>query len=595
MARTATNTAGSRKKTARSSGRSRGTAAKHARRGAAEDNGLTGFAIHADARKGAGTAFAHLRREVASLRRGAAAGRLRLKTLDPEPAARAYLNQALDSDAVKSFTRPKIKGAESDFKSLGAEALPLTDTTVVKFRQVFNQIPVYGSYVAVELDRDHECIGINSSIGTPKGVSHIARISPAQALGVVAKASGQAARQLTNTPRLYYYFARTGRKWHLAYIIENVRQRKRPALDDGRRDAVLKDYVVDADTGKLLAALPRTATMAALRVRVKDGRGKSRTIVVERRAGGRRELRDSALNVTTYDFGFNDPSRQEALLPGDHVATPPTPWPPAAVSAHANAEEVARFLRTVLKRNNIDNEGGEMVSSINCWDRAEGTRPARQWKNAFWDGDQMVYGQILFPDGTFYSVANMLDIVAHEMFHGVTDHTSRLEYVTQTGALNESYSDIFGVIIANVGKALAHWDWELGTGFDGPGTALRNLQDPTRHDQPKLMKHYKSARPPYTFERNDYGWVHDNSGIHNWAAYSLMTAKVGGRYLFKPAELAALFFIALTMQLSRTSQFSDSRRAVVQAARSLFRKQSNKARDAKLAAIEKGFAAAGIE
>ena len=74
----------------------------------------------------------------------------------------------------------------------------------------------------------------------------------------------------------------------------------------------------------------------------------------------------------------------------------------------------------------------------------------------------MVYGQVKFPDGSFYSIANMLDIVGHEMFHGVTDHTARLEYVTQSGALNESYSDIFGTIIANYRKPIGRWQWNIG-------------------------------------------------------------------------------------------------------------------------------------
>src|SRR5687768_9245067 len=107
--------------------------------------------------------------------------------------------------------------------------------------------------------------------------------------------------------------------------------------------------------------------MAAATERAKDGRHVSRIIRVEKRSGGRRELRDAALNVTTFDFGFKDPSRQARLLPGDIGANPPTPWAPEAVAAHANAADVARFLRQVLKRNNLDNKGGEMISAVNCW------------------------------------------------------------------------------------------------------------------------------------------------------------------------------------------------------------------------------------
>lgn len=356
------------------------------------------------------------------------------------------------------------------------------------------------------------------------------------------------------------------------------------------RDALRKDYVVDATKGTLIAALPRTPTAT---VSARDGRGVLRRLTVEKN-GTHVALRDPKLNVVTYDFAFKDPSRQSRLLPGTLIENPQRPWPVAAVAAHANAEAVARFLRDVVKRNNIDNRGGALVSSIDCWDRADGTDVEREWPNAFWDGNQMVYGQIAYPDGSFYSVANMPDIVAHEMFHGVTDFTSRLEYQTQAGALNESYSDIFGVIVNNWGKPLAEWDWQLGRGFEGPRTALRSFSNPTLHDQPKHMRDFKKSTPPYTYERNDYGHVHDNSGIHNYAAFRIMTAKSGGKYVFTPKEIAAMFYIALTLQLSRTSQFADSRRAVVQAARSLFRNEREAKRSAKVKAVERGFAAVGV-
>jgi Zn-dependent metalloprotease len=301
-----------------------------------------------------------------------------------------------------------------------------------------------------------------------------------------------------------------------------------------------------------------------------DGLGARRKLTVSRTSDGKKTLSDSELNVVTFDFGFRDPSRQESLLPGNLVTSPPKPWPLEAVSAHANAEVVASFLRDVVKRNNIDNRGGAMRSSVNCWDKSEGVRPARQWKNAFWNGAQMVYGQIRNHDGSFFSIANMQDVVAHEMFHGVTDHTSRLEYRLQSGALNESYSDIFGAIIANYEQPMADWVWRLGEGFDGPGTALRDMSDPTRFGQPKHMRDFQRSTPPYD-EYNDYGGVHDNSGIHNFAAYSIISARSAGRYVFNAADVAGLFYLALTVHLSRTSQFSDSRRAVVQSARTLFR------------------------
>jgi neutral peptidase B len=559
-----------------------------------QDNGLVGAVLQRDEDD--------VRQPAASVRstRGARSGAASVPAAaapsmrrDPEATARQCLERALAVTPRTSKAAATDPGAP-EFRSLGAEAVPLTGTTMVKFRQAFNKIPVYGSLVTVEIDRRNRCLGINSSLGTPKGVRHIAKISPEKVLAVAAKASGQPRSQLKNTPQLHYYFHPDDGTWRLAYIVENVRQRKRKILSDGRGDALLKDYVVDAHSGRLLAALPRTSTMASVTERAVDGRRTQRLIVVEKKSGGRRELRDAVLNVTTYDFGFKDPSTQSRLLPGVIAAKPPMPWAVEAVAAHANGAEVARFLRAVLKRNNIDNRGGEMISSVNCWDRGDGLRPAREWKNAFWNETQMVYGQVKFPDGSFYSIANMLDVVGHEMFHGVTDYTARLEYRTQPGALNESYSDIFGTIIANYRKPIGRWQWDIGSGFDGQGTVLRSMKDPTKHDQPKLMRDFIPAKPPYTYERNDYGNVHDNSGIHNYAAYRVMTAKNAAKYVFRPRELAGLFYIALTQHLSRTSLFNDSRRAVIQAATALFRNNARGIRNRKIKAVEDGFAAAGI-
>ncbi|MEP7083383.1 MAG: M4 family metallopeptidase [Betaproteobacteria bacterium] len=570
------------------------SASRIAGKAATHGAGMTGFALDASQSSGraAFTALSATRGAFRGFAGGAAAN---LKKLAPETAALNHLEHALESDAVRKFTRPRMADEDSSFQSLGAEAIPLTGTTVVKFRQAFHKIPVYGSLVTVELDKNNECLAITSSLGTPGGVNHVARIAPAAALAVAAAASGQKPATLKQTPRLYFYFDQTRGKWCLAYIIEDVAQRSRKSTPDGRNDAIVKDYVVDANTGKLLAELPRTATMSAVKEVVRDALKKQRTITVEKLSANRWQLHDSELNVTTYGFNFRDPSAQSVLLPGALYERPPSPWPLEAIGAHANGSAVARFLRDVVKRNNIDNRGGEMISTVNCLDRRESTAVANEWKNAYWNGEQMVYGQIGFPDGSFLSVSSMQDVVGHEMFHGVTDFTARLEYRAQSGALNESYSDIFGTIIANFNQPLERWTWELGAGFDGPGTALRSMKSPTLHDQPKLLKDYVKSTPPYTYERNDYGWVHDNSGIHNYAAYRVMTAKSGGGYVFSPSELAALFYIALTVNLSRTSQFADSRRAVVQAARSLFRGETAAALARRVKAVEAGFSAAGIK
>jgi Zn-dependent metalloprotease len=247
----------------------------------------------------------------------------------------------------------------------------------------------------------------------------------------------------------------------------------------------------------------------------------------------------------------------------------------------------------VLKRNNIDNKGGKLVSTVNCVvKRDEDPAGSKNWLNAFWDGRQMVYGQVTF-NGALRSLASSLDVVAHELFHGVTEATSRLVYENESGALNESYSDIFGILVSNLAEPdIAKWNWEIGDAISSSLAALRDMKDPTRFGQPKLMKNFRVL--PNT-RSGDFGGVHINSGIHNFAAFNVMTAKSGGKFVFKPAELAAIFYIALTQQLSRQSRFTDSRRGAVLATRSLFRSLPQAQIDARASAVEAGFSAAGIK
>ena len=239
-----------------------------------------------------------------------------------------------------------------------------------------------------------------------------------------------------------------------------------------------------------------------------------------------------------------------------------------------------------MKRNSIDDRGGRLISSINCVD-ASAAQPNNQWFNAFWEGTQMVYGQVEF-NGVLRSLAASMDVVAHEMFHGVTDKSSRLEYVGETGALNESYSDIFGTIISNSATpSIEDWNWEIGDGLSSARAALRDMKDPTRFGQPKHMDDFVKTS-------QDHGGVHINSGIHNYAAYRIMTSHSAGNLVFTAPELAAIFYLGLTQHLTRQSVFADSRRGVVLAARSLFRKDPPADLQRKIAAVERGFSAAGI-
>jgi bacillolysin len=260
-------------------------------------------------------------------------------------------------------------------------------------------------------------------------------------------------------------------------------------------------------------------------------------------------------------------------------------------NAHNNALNVKRFFRDVLEHSLEDEETEVYISSIMC---VEDPHPNYQEDNcAYWHDhlQQAFFGQCFIQNDELRSLAIAQDIVAHEFGHGLTSWTAKLVYKDESGALDESFADIFAILVANYNpnidmwNKIDMWSWEIGRGFGQNGQAIRDLSSPSTYGHPEHMNNYQ-------YLRDDHGRVHFNCGIHNKAAYNLLTSKDNeNNYLFDPKSAAALFYKAL-IQLGETSTFSDSRRAIQQAGKTLFRNNSNK--DQKLEAIATAFDNVGI-
>jgi bacillolysin len=232
-------------------------------------------------------------------------------------------------------------------------------------------------------------------------------------------------------------------------------------------------------------------------------------------------------------------------LPGNYSVDPDNNFNAtsqrADVDAHYYAGVVYDYYKNTFNRNSFDNNGATLRSTVHY---------GRNYNNAFWNGSQMVYGD---GDGiTFRSLSGALDVVAHELTHAVTERTAGLEYQYQSGALNESISDTFGVF-------LDKGDYLIGEDVYTPnkaGDALRSLSNPGLYGQPENMSGYVNTT-------SDNGGVHTNSGIPNKAAY-LTISSLG------TAVAEKIYYRALTVYLAPQSDFSDARAALLAAAADLY-------------------------
>jgi Zn-dependent metalloprotease len=236
----------------------------------------------------------------------------------------------------------------------------------------------------------------------------------------------------------------------------------------------------------------------------------------------------------------------------------------AVNEAYDGAEATYDFYKEVLERDSIDGAGLEIVSSVHY---------GVNYDNAFWNGVQMAYGDgsgRVFVRG---GLTKAIDVIGHEITHGVVQYTAGLEYASQPGALNESFADVLGTLVKQfaLGQSADEADWLLGDGILVPelGTALRSMKEPgTAFEgdrQPGHMDDYVDL-PADNDPRNDNGGVHINSGIPN-RAFHLAAMAIGGNAWEKAGRI---WYASLVERLERDSEFTDAARATVEVAGELY-------------------------
>jgi Zn-dependent metalloprotease len=277
-------------------------------------------------------------------------------------------------------------------------------------------------------------------------------------------------------------------------------------------------------------------------------------------------LRPPALRSGEHRSVYDAQHRGTRALPGTLLrreGQPPVA-DPAVNEAYDGIDKTYRLYDDVYRRRSVDGSGLPLISSVHF---------GVDFDNAFWNGGEMIYGDGSGHVFTVGALTKAIDVIGHELTHGVTQFTAGLEYHNQPGALNESISDVFGSLVKQyaLGQTADEADWLIGAGILAPGlgAALRSLKAPgtafAGDSQPAHMRDYRRL-PDDDDPRHDNGGVHINSGIPNHAFY-LAAVALGGHAWERAGHI---WYDALTRRLQPDSDFEAAANATIASAAALF-------------------------
>jgi Zn-dependent metalloprotease len=292
----------------------------------------------------------------------------------------------------------------------------------------------------------------------------------------------------------------------------------------------------------------------------------------------------TALNLRTFmvadsiaSFTDSDNVWNNINAAGDEVAT----------DVHWGLEKTYDYYQSVLGRNSIDDMGHGLAGLVHF---------GKKFNNAFWNGSFASFGD---GDGVSMNALTSLDICAHEITHGLTQMTAGLDYSDESGALNESFSDIFGKCVEYYAIP-ALFNWKLGEAIAPPGKeSMRNMKDPNS----RLDPWYYQGLYYYTGTM-DNGGVHTNSGVQNYWFYLLCEGGSGLReadgkpFNVKPigiAKAAQIAYLNLSAYLTEFSTYPDAAVSGIEAAKMLYGASSKEAFATQMAWYAVGLADMPVE
>lgn len=328
-------------------------------------------------------------------------------------------------------------------------------------------------------------------------------------------------------------------------------------------EPLTRKYVyVNASTGKVLKEIDRICHTDVIGTAATKYSG-SRSITADSVSATSYRLRQSGRGngINTYDLNNGTVySSAVDFTDSDNVWNTTTNQDDAAYDAHFGAEATYDYFFNIFGRDSYDNSGAAINSYIHY-----GTN----YVNAFWDGSRMTYGD---GDGVSTTALTSLDIVAHEITHAITENTANLVYSYESGALNESFSDIFGVVL-DFEENPTTANYLMGDQIYVSGTAFRSMANPNLYGDPDTYL----GTNWHTSPANN-GGVHTNSGVQNYWFYLLVNGGTGindngdsfsvsGIGMLNASKIA---YRNLSVYLTANSNYNDARTYAIQSAEDLF-------------------------
>jgi Zn-dependent metalloprotease len=331
------------------------------------------------------------------------------------------------------------------------------------------------------------------------------------------------------------------------------------AIEDGTEATANHEFFIDAVTGEVIWRYNSLTHVSGTGHSLYQGRV---TLEAMRLTNGNYTLVDGLRsNSLTLDMNNSETGVGALFIDGDNVWGNglPTHRQSAAVDVHFGTQAVWDYYLRTFGRRSVDGNGLQLISRVHYGNR---------YNNAFWNGATKIvsYGD---GDGVRSGQYVSLDTIGHELTHGVTQFSADLIYDGESGALNESFSDIFGTAVEfYAGRSPNYLMAEDRYTPNIPGDAVRDMSNPPRFDQPD---HYDNR---YTGTLNN-GGVHINSGIQNKAFYLVAEGGTHPRSGVRVegvgrAAAERIFYRALTLKLTQSATFGDARRATLEAAEDLY-------------------------